>query len=327
MKIDPPKGHWWNEVGLGPFLEKRLALTPERIDDTVEMSRELGKSIAMSWPDLREQVDQVLKHPEVPGWATPGIVGTAATLGYSVAGIEAVAGAAKLIQGLRERDKTQVLGGMLDLTAGGAIAATLLGANPTALWLGPVAASLGVARGVVDTISGHKEADSAKEVQGLMDATRSAAVAATVAGYSYPALSVAASVFAPLAVIVQACRGHVRLSQGVKNEDRSQLVNGLTDLGTALGLTLTFCGLGLPGLALTVGSMGASLLHKTVPPFARAANQAMDHFQEPAKKWVTAIDSVVDPAISKIRTWVNENTPWQYGEDKPQAPPDPPPDQ
>jgi hypothetical protein len=323
MKLDPPKGHWWNEVGLGPFLEKRLGLTPQRIDDTVEMSREMGKSIAMSWPNLREQVDGVLEHPQVPGWVTPGVMGTTATLGYTVAGIEAVAGAAKLIQGVRVRDKTQILGGMLDLTAGGAIAATLLGANPTALWLGPVAAGLGVARGAVHAVQGYKEADSAKEVQGFMDATRSAAVAATVAGYSYPALSVAASFFAPLAVFVQACRGHVRLSQGIKNEDRGQLVNGLTDLGTALGLTLTFSGLGLPGLVLTVGSMSASLLHQTVPPFARAANAAMDHFKEPATKWVTAVDSVVDPVIAKIRHWVNELTPWQHGEDKPPPPPPP----
>lgn len=332
MKIPPKQPQpWWNEIGLGPFLEKRLHLTPERIDDTVESSRELGKAVAMSWNHLDETVNKVLHHPLWGDHLKPGaehavntsVLAGVQTLGYSLAGIQGVAGAAKLIQGVRERKGAGILDGFLDLTAGAAIASTLVGVGPMALVLGPVAAGLGVARGAVRAVRAYQAADPGKEVQAFLDATRSATLLSTVAGYSLPAAGIAAAYLGPVAVAVQACRGHVVLRTGLETHDKSKQISGLADLGMAVGLGMTFCGLGLPGIAVTVATASVNLLYKVLPVFQRGCDKVLDRVEKPLGKFVGTIERLVSPTFNAIRRWIDAHSPWQHGEDKPPPPPGP----
>ena len=315
---------WWHEVGLGGILQDKLHLTPERINSTVESARDLGKSVAISWPNLRTQVEKVTGHPLLNGHfpkTSEHIEGAvmygAGALGYGMAGIEALAGAARLISGVRHGNKSRILEGALDLTAGAAIASTILGVGSIPLILGPIAGGLGIARSGVRAVKAYQQAKPAEEVQAFMDGTRSAAVMATLIGYSHPAAKGFAQVLGPLAAVVQGSRGYVSLSQGLKTNDKSKQVAGLADLGTAVGLMLTFNGLIVPGLSVTVASSAAHLAYKVLPRFEKATDATLAFFNVPLKVGMAAVDSVVDPIFGNLRHWIDTHSPWQHGEEKP----------
>ncbi len=331
---EPEPEGWWHEVGLG-LLQDKLHLTPERINSTVESARDLGKTVAVTWPNLRDQVEKVLGHPLLDGRFPNAsghiegavMVGTGA-LGYGLAGIEGLAGAARLISGVRHGSKSRILEGALDLTSGAAIAATIFGTGSLPLILGPVAGGLGIARSAVRAVKAYQQAKPAEEVQAFMDGTRSAAVMATLIGYSHPGAKIFAQILGPAAAVVQGARGYVSLSQGLKKNDKARQVAGLADLGTAVGLTLTFNGLMVPGMAVTVASSAAQLAYSVLPGVERATNAALSFFNVPLKVGVAAVDSVVDPIFNNLRNWIDQHSPWQHGEEKPpdhqQKPPDKP---
>jgi len=315
---------WWHEVGLGGLLQDKLHLTPERINSTVESARDLGKTVAISWPNLRTQVEKVMGHPLLDGRfprAGEHIEGTvmysAGALGYGMAGIEGLAGAARIISGVRHGNKSRILEGALDLTSGAAIAATIAGAGSIPLILGPIAGGLGIARSAVRVVKAYQQARPAEEVQAFMDGTRSAAVMATLIGYSHPGAKIFAQILGPAAAVMQGSRGYVSLSQGLKKNDKARQVSGLADLGTAVGLMLTFNGLMVPGVTVAVASSAAQLAYKIFPRFERATNATLGFFNVPMKVGVAAVDAVVDPIFSNLRKWIDTHSPWQHGEEKP----------
>lgn len=324
---DPPEDEsWWNEVGLGSLLLNTLHLTPERINSTVESARDLGKSVAVSWPNLRDQVEKVLGHPLVghlpveSDTVAGAVMYGAGALGYGVAGIEGLAGVARLISGVRHNNKQRVLEGLLDVTAGAAIASTIMGAGQWPLILGPIAGGLGIARGAVHVVRAYQKADGKARVQGFLDATRSAAVMSSLLGSYHPAGSWVACVLGPVAATVQACRGYVNLSQGLKEKDKGSQVSGLKDIGTAVGMIMSFSGMAIPGIAVTVASQVFNLAYKVLPPVEKLTNKALGFANLPLRLVVGATDKIVDPVLGKVRDWIDNNTNWQHGEDKPPDP-------
>ncbi|MBX3167669.1 MAG: hypothetical protein KF760_09660 [Candidatus Eremiobacteraeota bacterium] len=318
---------WWHEVGLGGLLQEKLHLTPERINSTVESARDLGKTVAISWPNLRSQVEKVMGHPLLDGrfpqagdHIEGAVMYSAGALGYGMAGIEGLAGAARIISGVRHGNKSRILEGALDLTSGAAIAATIMGTGSLPLILGPIAGGLGIARSAVRAVKAYQQARPAEEVQAFMDGTRSAAVMATLIGYTHPGARIFAQILGPVAAVVQGSRGYVSLSQGLKKDDQARQVAGLADLGTAVGLTLTFNGLMVPGMAVTVASSAIHLAYKVLPRFEKATNATLDFFNVPMKVGMGAVDSVVDPIFSNLRKWIDTHSPWQHGEEKPPDP-------
>ena len=318
----PPQKGWWLNLGLDEVLQKRLKLTPERIDAAVETSRDLGKSIAMSWHNLDEKVGKVLSHVKVvkashQDHLTDTAVVLAGGLGYTLAGVEGLAGIAKLIHGCRQGDRAEQLSGFLDLTAGAAIWATLAGAGTLPWVLGPIAAGLGVARGAVHAVKAYQAADPSKEVEGFLESARSATLMCSLmSGYSAVAAT-AGAIIGPVAVAVQSARGYVRVKEGLKQADKSQQMSGLADIGTAVGLTLSFVGLPLPGIAVMVAAQGANLLHKVVPCARRMIDKGLDVAKVPLSLAVAAVEKTIDPAFNKIRKWIDEHSPWQHGETSP----------
>lgn len=315
---------WWHEVGLGGLLQDKLHLTPERINSTVESARDLGKTVAISWPNLRSQVEKVMGHPLLDGRfpkAGEHIEGTvmysAGALGYGLAGIEGLAGVARILSGVRHGNKSRILEGALDLTSGAAIASTIMGVGSVPLILGPIAGGLGIARSAVRVVKAYQQAKPAEEVQAFMDGTRSAAVMATLIGYTYPGANAFAQILGPAAAVVQGSRGYVSLSQGLKKDDKARQVAGLADLGTAVGLMLTFNGLMVPGVTVTVASSVAHLAYKVLPRFERATNATLGFFNVPMKVGMAAVDGVVDPIFNNLRKWIDTHSPWQHGEEKP----------
>ncbi|MBS2037573.1 hypothetical protein JST97_21480 [bacterium] len=334
-KPDPPpspEDGWWHEVGLGGVLQDKLHLTPERINSTVESARDLGKSVAISWPNLRTQVEKVMGHPLLDGrlpnadHIEGAVMYSAGTLGYAMAGVEGLAGAARLISGLRHGNKSRILEGALDLTSGAAIASTIMGVGSVPLILGPIAGGLGIARSAVRVVKAYQQAKPAEEVQAFLDGTRSAAVMATLIGYTHPGAKIFAQVLGPVAAVVQGARGYVSLSHGLKKDEKASQVAGLADLGTAVGLLLTFNGMVVPGLAVTVASSAAQFAYKVLPRFERATDATLQFFNVPMKVGMGALDAVVDPIFGNLRKWIDSHSPWQHGEEKPPDPDRKPPE-
>jgi hypothetical protein len=297
-----------------------LHLTPERVDAAVESSRDLGKSVAMTWHSMGGYVDKVFDHTWLGKISSHGqhlLSGTALTvaggIGYGAAGIEGVAGAAKIIQGFREKSGVKKLDGFLDLTAGAAIYSTIAGVGTVPLLLGPVAAGLGVARGMVHAARAYQGADPEKEVQGFLDSTRSATVMCVLLGNALPWMATAAAVIGPMATTVQACRGYVNVRDGLHKADKGQQVEGLADVGTAVGLGLAFCGLAVPGIAVMCASQGGRLLYKAVPPLHRAIDHGLDVARLPLKLAVGSIELTLDPLFQKVRHWIDTHSPWVHG--------------
>ena len=315
------RSDWYDSVGLQNLLEKRLGMTPARVEATLDTARDLGKGLAVSWHALDVKVGKVLSHvPKVGEVAqesvTSAVVRAAGGLGYALAGIEGVAGLAKIVHGARHGSKTEMLGGALDLTAGAAIACTIAGAGALPFVLGPIAAGLGVARGITHAVQAYQKADPSKEVQGFLDSTRSAALMCSLLANASPVAAVAGAVLGPISVAVETCRGYVRVKEGLKAEDKKLQVAGLADLGTALGVTLSFCGLPLVGIPVMVGSQAGKLLYKLVKPVRPWVDKGLDVARLPLRLAVGVVEKTIDPAFNAVRRWINEHTPFQHGEDK-----------
>lgn len=149
---------------------------------------------------------------------------------------------------------------------------------------------------------------------------------ATLIGYSHPGAKIFAQVLGPVAAVVQGSRGYVSLSQGLKKDDKASQVAGLADIGTAVGLVLTFNGLVVPGLAVTVASSAAQLAYKVLPRVERATNATLQFFNVPMKVGIAALDAVLDPIFGNLRKWIDNHSPWQHGEENPPDPTNKPPE-
>lgn len=314
--------------GAGQLLEKTFRLKPESIENTVDGARDLGKNLAMSWHNLDARLGKWIAHPVVDKLNPLGqdktseaLLSVATGVGFGVVAIEGLAGAAKLVHGVRHKSKSHLLEGFLDVTAGAAIASTLMGVGGWPLILGPIAAGLGVARGGVQAVKGYQAADPGKEVQGFLDSARSATVMCSLLSYNFPVAGTVGAFIGPLATAVQACRGYVLLRTGLEKADKNLQIDGLADIGTATGLTLAFSGLAVPGIAVTVASAAAKLLYKVLPPAEWAGNKILDWAEKPLGAAVKVVELSIEPVFQKVRKFIDEHSPWQHGEDKPEPPP------
>lgn len=312
---------------MGSVLEKTLHLKPDTIEHTVDGARDLGKNLAMSWYNLDAKLGKWITHPLVEkvnpltqDTTSEVLLSGATAVGVGVVAIEGLAGVAKLIHGVRHGSKARMLEGFLDFTAGAAIASTLIGVGGWPLVLGPIAAGLGVARGGVHAVKGYQAANPSREVQGFLDASRSAAVMCKLLSYNVPVAGVVGGLLGPLATAVQACRGYVTLRTGLEEQNKSKQIDGLADIGTATGLTLAFSGLVLPGIAVTVASAGAKLLYKVLPPAEWVGNKLLTLAEKPLKTAVKTIELTIEPAFQKVRRFIDEHSPWQHGEEKDDPP-------
>ena len=329
MKITNPRPSF-PEANRWERIKSKLHLTPERIEATIDGSLNLGKSIAMSWHNLEDQVTKVLGtrvlgHPVISDrissasqdFLTGSAVTTVGGLGLGLAGFSAAAGVAKLLKGFHGGSGTEKLEGFLNLTAATAIGCTILGVGTVPLVLGPIAAGLGVATGAVHAIRSYQKADGAKEVQGFWDMTRSATLMASLFSGFSAAAHVAAAILGPVATAIQACRGHVVLDKALKSHDKPKQIQGLADVANAVGLTLAFTGLPLPGVALMTATTGISLLYGVLPAAKTRVDKVLDRAHKPLSLAVGVIEATIAPVFKSVRKWIDAHSPWQHGEDVP----------
>ncbi len=240
-------------------------------------------------------------------------VAVAASLGYAAAGIQGLAGLAKIRKARGENHQMKKLEGYLDLATAGAIASHIAGMAILPVVLGPIAAGLGMARGGIHAVAGWKAGDTRREVQGLLDATRSTAILGTIVGSRVPWMATTAAVFAPVAGVIQASRGFIDLRDGVRGGEPARRFQGLADIGSAVGLTMAATGAGaIPGAVLTGLCVGARLLYSLSDRFEAWADRKLDRVQPQLETAVGAVEKVWNPILYGLRGLLEKATGWQH---------------
>jgi hypothetical protein len=305
----------WQTLTSGELLQASLHLSPSAISDAVQTSRDLGKSLGQSWRDVKDRLRELLHLPEVQRHIDPEqaraisrlTLTAASVLGYAATGVQAVAGASKLYSGIKENNRLKRLDGYLDLAMAGAIGTTIAGAGVAPLVLVPLAATLGLVRGGVHAVAGYRSGNVRNEVQGMLDGTRSLAILGSMMGHTAPALATLGAILGPVAGAIQASRGFIDLRDGLQQATPARQLQGLSDIGAALGLVLAATGVGtIPGIVLTALSVGARVLYPLNERFAGRCDQLLKKAEPGLRKAVGAVEGVWNPVLAAVRPWLDK---------------------
>lgn len=321
----------WREVFSAELFEIGLKFRPEHLQTTIDAAKDLGGGLRDVWKDLKNKVSDVLDLPQLEQVVDPRtrerttevVLQVAQGLGYAAAGVQGLGGVYKLIRGSKTHNTGQKIDGLFDVTTSAAVATTIAGLGIVPLILGPVAATMGVVRGGYNAVAGFKEGDGRQEIQGVLDATRSASVGLRILGQSVAGFGVAGMILGPIAGAIQLARGYYDLSSGLAQESKPKQIQGLTDIATAVGLTAALTGVGtIPGIALVAVAMGTRVLYQFNDAFEAKADRVLERWTPGLERAVSNVDRVIEPLISKIRPLLESATGWNRGDGR--APGSPP---
>lgn len=323
---DPkPPNNLWQTLTSGELLQLGLHLSPAKLAEAISTTKDLGKSLGQSWHDIQDAFRKLLHLPAVAQHIDPETaqkisritMGVVSGVGYAAAGVQGLAGFSKLHDGFKEKNRMKQLDGTLDLAMAGAIGSTIASAGVAPLILVPLAATLGLARGVIHSVAGYRKGNSQQEVQGALDGTRSVGILGAMLGHVNPMLATAGAICGPIAGVIQSCRGFLDLRAGLKESDKSKQLQGLTDIGSALGLVLASTGIGtIPGVILTATSVGARVLYPLSPKFQKRCDRGLERCQGALEKGVRGVERVTDPVLHAVRPILDKI----IGKDKPEPP-------
>lgn len=304
--------------------QKQPWITQEKVTNAVDGTRNLGKTLAMSWSEWGDKLDKVSGKIGLGDRLHEGIdngrVRLGYGLGYGVVGLQGISGIAKLVQGCRTGKAVHFVDAGLDLSAAAAIASVMLGATGPAIALGGLAAGLGVTRGVQLGVQAFRSGEPLREVQAFRETCQAGVVATTILKSSVPALGVVGAILGPVAAAIQLCQGYVQVREGLKTKDKELQMVGLTGVATGVGLAISVAGLPAVGLAVVGGAHALRWTAKLVPPAARKAGQLLDKHAPSLKRVAERVEKAIDPAFKKIRDFIAEHTPFHHGDLKPNTP-------
>jgi hypothetical protein len=308
---DPkPPGNLWQTLTSGELLQLGLHLSPAKLAEAINTTKDLGKGLGQSWRDIKDTFRKVLHLPVVAEHIDPEAarkissitIAVVAGVGYAAAGVQGLAGISKLSAGIKEKNRLKQLDGTLDLAMAGAIGTTIAAAGVAPLILVPLAATLGLARGVTHSIVGYRQGNAQQEVQGALDGTRSVGILGSMLGHVNPLLATAGAICGPVAGIIQSCRGFLDLRSGLAEKSKSKQLQGLTDIGSALGLVLASTGIGtIPGVIVTAASVATRVLYPLSPKFQKRCDRLLDKCEPALEKGVRGVEKVADPVLRLVR--------------------------
>ncbi len=308
---------FWRNLFSGELFEIGQRLTPEHLRTTAEAAQSVGTALRDVWSDLKSKVGEVLNLPEVEQRFSPEarekaletVVQVARGLGYAAAGVQGIGGIYKLKDGFKKNSTERKLDGVFDLTTSAAVGTAIAGLGAVPLVLGPLAATLGVVRGGYNAVTGFAKGDTRAEVQGALDATRSASIGFRLLGNQVALLGTVGAVLAPIAGAIQFGRGLVDLSSGLAEEKKDKQVQGLSDIATAVGLTASLTGIGtIPGLALVATAMGGRVLYQFNEKFQGLTDQKLDDWQPQLQTAVDGVEKVTKPILNAGRALIKKAT-------------------
>lgn len=299
--------NFWRETFSSELQEIGVHLSPTALKSTVDGANIVGSQLRKAWTDIPDGVDVALD--KVPTeFSTKAkvvsktLIQVAKGLGYTAAGLQGVSGAYKLITGIQSDSLARKIDGVFDLTAAAAVATTVAGAAIGPWVLAPLSVATGVVRGAYNGIRGYVRGNGRQEIQGALDATRSASVGLRMAGYFSPGLNLAGKILGPVGGALQLGRGLYDFSKGLEVRDLSKQVRGLADMTTAVGLTLALTGVAtLPGIAVAAVGLGTTVSYPLVKPFKVTVNKVLGCAQRPLRKAQSVLGKVTKPLAKVVR--------------------------
>lgn len=302
-KPPPPKEEsFWKEFD-HDVREFLLHADPDKLREFGQLVRTIGNGVRGVWKFVDRQ-DIVQDDPQ---WATVSdTVGVAA--GLTAAGGAAVLGITKLVRGFKAGHTGKKLDGLVDLGAATTLTLAALALGTAKLVAAPLTATLNAVRGGYNVVRGFKQNDERKQLQGLLDVSRS------LGGFSRsfkrfsPILGVAGIILAPIAGLMQAGRGVHDLSIGIRNDDKKRMVRGLADMATAVGTTMAFAsGVAvIPGVVLALAANVLKGAYQVSPRFRGWVDQKLDKHEAKLEKIVEGADKVTRPFVNGWRTLLDK---------------------
>lgn len=305
----PDTDRSWREVASGELLQLMSRWRKEDVDSVARTAKDAGNAMKGVWDNLKDVVGKALGFPALRDRISPDTrediaslaSATAYGVGYAAAGVMGLAGVAKIASGRKKKDRQRVLDGLVDLAAAATIGVSVAGLGPVRAVVGPVAAALGVARGGYNATVGYRTTDARGEIQGVLDGTRAfGTLCQLLAGLS-GVLGVVGVVLAPVAGALQVGRGYHDLNTGLKEGSNRKEINGLADIGVAVGTTMALTGIGtIPGIALTVASTAARVAYQFHGGSRKRLDRVIDRIEPGLQKAVNGLNRAAAPLVKRV---------------------------
>lgn len=287
-----------------------LHADPNKLRELGQLVRNIGNGVRSVWKIVDPQ-DIVQDDPR---WASVSdTVGVAA--GLTAAGGAAILGVTKLVRGFRAGHNGKKLDGLVDLAAATTLTLTALALGTAKLVAAPLTATLNAVRGGYNVVRGFKQNDERKQLQGLLDISRSVGGFARSFKRFSPVFGVAGIVLAPVTGLLQAGRGAVDLSIGIRNSDKKRMVRGLADMATAVGTTMAFAsGVAvIPGVVLAVAANVLKGAYQLSPRFRGWVDGKLDKHEGKLQKLVDGAEKLARPVVNgwrKLLDKISPGDPW-----------------
>ena len=297
----PPKEDaFWQEFG-HDVREILINADSHKLQDVSNVVKNLGLGLRAVWNGVRTipnhgAVREKIDPTTLDRWLEiSDQVGLIA--GLVAAGGQAAVGCNKLVSGLRHRHTGRKLDGLVDLATATTLALTVAGLGTARLIAAPLAASVNVLRGSYNAVAGFKQNDERKQLQGMLDATRSLGSLGRIFRDRHILCKTVGIALAPVAGAFQAGRGLHDVSVGIKNQDHKRMVRGLVDMATAVGTTMAFAsGVAvIPGVVLAVAANGAKGAYQISPRFRGLVDRRLDRWEPALKRVVDKVDGWTGP--------------------------------
>ena len=287
---------FWKEFD-ADVREFLLHADPHRLKEFGELVKTLGNGVRGVWKliDPQDVVQNDSNYADISDKIGVGA-------GLTAAGGQAILGMTKLVRGFKAGHTGKKLDGLVDLGAATTLTLTALALGTAKLVAAPITATLNATRGGFNVVTGFKQNDEHRQLQGLLDISRSIGGFSRSFKHFSPLFHVAGIVFAPLAGAFQAGRGFHDLSIGLKNHDHKRMVKGMADVATAVGTTMAFAsGVAvIPGVVLAVAANVLKGAYQVSPKFRGWVDGKLDKHEARLHKAVHLVDKVSKPLV---RTW------------------------
>ena len=230
-------------------------------------------------------------------------------VGFTASGGHALAGTLKIISGQKQGNTGRKLDGLVDVATATTLALSVAGLTGARAIAAPIAAVLNIGRGGYNSGSGFKRRDDRKQIQGVLDAVRSAGSFGRLLKAYSPVFKVMGIGLAPLAGALQSARGLHDVAIGLRNDDNKQELKGLVDIATAVGTALAFAsGVAIiPGVALAVAANLVKVGYQVSPKFRKKVDPIIDKIEPQLEKVVAQTQKVTEPIVKAWKSFMSRH--------------------
>lgn len=297
------QGFWKNRAD--EVREVLLLMNQERLEDAGKVLKNIGSGLKGAWNQVKDAPSRLFHLPILDGkvdeqqqkkWLQLA-ESVGLTLGFVAAGGHALGGALKIASGHQQRDNSRKLDGIVDIATAATLTATVAGFGGARAVLAPLAAALNIYRGGHNSGHGFKTHNGREQLQGALDAVRSAGSIGRLLKTQAAFFQVAGIALAPIAGTLQAGRGLHDISIGLKNSDNKKELDGLADIATAVGTALAFASGAavIPGVALAVAASIAKITYQLSPKARKKMDPWIDKLEPKLERAVAQVDKFTEP--------------------------------